>query len=74
MAYRGEDLDLRTPQTWGPPDMHGGESPSNGRSRLTSSRAPILVDEVVLACCNHAFDVAAATARQTCASNTCFTP
>ncbi|MDZ4842625.1 MAG: hypothetical protein SH859_10875 [Hyphomicrobium aestuarii] len=60
MAYRGEDLDLRTPQTWGPPDMHGGESPSNGRSRLTSSRAPILVDEVVLACCNHAFDVAAA--------------
>lgn len=59
MAYRGEDLDLRTPQTGVPGDLLS-EPLGNGRSRLSASRTPILVDEVVLACCNHAFDVAGA--------------
>lgn len=59
MAYRGEDLDLRTPQTGVPGDLLS-EPLGNGRSRLSASRSPILVDEVVLACCNHAFDVAGA--------------
>ncbi len=58
MAYRGEDLDLRTPQTWGSSDL--GDGLGNGRSRLSQTRAPILVDDVVMACCNHAFDVAGA--------------
>lgn len=65
MAYRGEDLDLRTPLTWGvaASDMSGGPEPySNGsRGRNAGYRsAPILVDDIVLSCSNHAFDVAVA--------------
>ncbi len=66
MAYRGEDLDLRTPQTWSgaASDMTGGsELHSNGgrgRSAGYSRNAPILVDDIVLSCSNHAFDVAVA--------------
>ncbi|MEQ1697661.1 MAG: hypothetical protein ABL901_17640 [Hyphomicrobiaceae bacterium] len=66
MAYRGEDLDLRTPQTWSgaASDMTGGPEPysngSRGRSGGFSRSAPILVDEIVLSCSNHAFDVAVA--------------
>jgi hypothetical protein len=64
MVYRGEDLDLRTPQTWSlPPDAQAGLDPivNGARGRLGSySRTPILVDDVMLSCCNHAFDVAAA--------------
>ncbi|MBX9926248.1 MAG: hypothetical protein K2Y05_07810 [Hyphomicrobiaceae bacterium] len=58
MAYRGEDLDLRTPQTWGASDH--SEGLGNGRNRHSHTRAPILVDDLVMACCNHAFDVAGA--------------
>ena len=65
MGYRGDDLDLRIPQA------NPGEialTPSDPflaaarpRPTLQSSRgAPIWVDEIVLDCCNHAFDVAAA--------------
>ena len=69
MAYRGEDLDLRTPQTWNlPPASEPAGTSSDphmngGRTRSVSygrSPQPILVDDVVLACCNHAFDVAVA--------------
>lgn len=66
MAYRGEDLDLRTPQTWSgaTPEITGASEPysngSRGRSAGFSRSAPILVDEVVLSCSNHAFDVAVA--------------
>ena len=69
MAYRGEDLDLRTPQTWNLPPADqpasAGSDPylNGGRTRSASygrSPQPILVDDVVLACCNHAFDVAVA--------------
>jgi len=66
MGYRGEDLDLRTPQA--APGDHAQPQqadpffvsqrtrPSAGATRS----APIWVDETVLDCCNHAFDVAAA--------------
>jgi len=64
MAYRGEDLDLRTPQTWTgtpaelvtPAEMQAAQ---NGKRGVYRS-GPILVDETVLACCNLAYDVAVA--------------
>ena len=62
MAYRGEDLDLRTPQSWSPPPSEQAALEpfsSGGRSRARAAQ-PILVDDIVLACCNHAFDVAVA--------------
>src|SRR5262245_46657007 len=64
MAYKGTDLDLRTPR----PATNPSETPmtalrepaSNGGSvRLAGSFAgPIAVDETVLACCNRAYDIA----------------
>ncbi|MEZ5853701.1 MAG: hypothetical protein R3D67_02750 [Hyphomicrobiaceae bacterium] len=69
MQYKGEDLDLRVPHTRTPRDPYAGEYESgyaNGRmtrARSTSSGSqndPLWVDEVVLACCNYAFDVAKA--------------
>jgi hypothetical protein len=65
MAYRGEDLDLRTPQTWsGAPEPAGGADPylngARGRQGSYTRTSPILVDDVVLSCSNHAFDVAVA--------------
>ena len=63
MSYRGEDLDLRTPQTWSAPadPVQASEPyPSSARVRTYARTAPILVDDVVLACSNHAFDVAVA--------------
>lgn len=64
MAYRGEDLDLRTPQTWTgtpaelvtPAEIQAAQ---NGKRGVYRS-GPILVDETVLACCNLAYDVAVA--------------
>lgn len=61
MSYRGEDLDLRTPQTWSatPGDLSG--TPDSGpASRGGYRNGPIWVDDTVLACSNHAFDVALA--------------
>ena len=64
MGYRGEDLDLRTPQA-----TPGGVSISQpaepfvqpSRPRPSAPRAaPIWVDDIVLDCCNHAYDVASA--------------
>ena len=67
MSYRGEDLDLRTPQTWSgtPSDLAANADPylngAGSRGRAGYNRnAPILVDDIVLACSNHAFDVAVA--------------
>ncbi len=66
MAYRGGDLDLRTPRTWSASqsDTLGaapGESAQfSARARGNYAPGPIWVDEVVLACVNHAFDVALA--------------
>ncbi len=66
MAYRGEDLDLRTPQGRGSRESIGSmDATLNGtRSRSTAPSGrngdPTWVDETVLACCNHAYDVAQA--------------
>lgn len=66
MGYRGHDLDLRTPQTWqdAPGDPAGAgaglNGPSRGRGYQNDQEIPIWVDDTVLACCNHAFDVALA--------------
>ena len=80
MGYRGEDLDLRTPQNWpagagtaGPStaasETAGGTAADASRARpalgstpgqAVSRAGPIWVDDIVLACSNHAFDVALA--------------
>lgn len=67
MGYRGHDLDLRTPQTWrempgGPQEGAKGlnSAPMRGRGYTDEDEIPIWVDDTVLACCNHAFDVALA--------------
>lgn len=64
MAYKGGDLDLRTPRTWSassaeaaPPSYYEQSAP---RVRGSYAPGPIWVDEVVLACVNHAYDVALA--------------
>ena len=54
MTYRGEDLDLRTPQARG---ATGGFPSEAGLGRHDG---PIWVDDTVLACCNHAYEVALA--------------
>lgn len=64
MSYRGEDLDLRTSQTWSaaPSDVASEADAAaikNGQ-RLTSRSGPIWVDDTVLSCANYAFDVALA--------------
>lgn len=65
MSYRGDDLDLRTPQA-NPTDLAiplGGEgftSAPRARSSTGAHSGPIWVDQTVLDCCNHAFDVASA--------------
>ena len=64
MGYRGDDLDLRTPQSWSATtadisaagDLAGIENGQRGGYRT----GPIWVDDTVLACSNHAFDVALA--------------
>lgn len=65
MGYRGQDLDLRTPQTWRatPADLatSGGSKLNGPRGRSGyDDETPIWVDDTVLACSNHAFDVALA--------------
>jgi len=67
MAYHGDDMDLRTPQTWSipPADLAGPPEPYTNGGRIRSGvgynrASPIFVDDIVLACCNHAFDVAVA--------------
>ena len=63
MAYRGGDLDLRTPRTWSasaPDATSPAAQVFEPRPRGSSALGPIWVDEVVLACVNHAYDVALA--------------
>ena len=65
MGYRGQDIDLRTPQTWAatPTDLAGAEptyAGPRGRGYEAVRSGPIWVDETLLASCNHAFDVALA--------------
>ena len=64
MGYRGEDLDLRTPQTWSTSqaDLASASETQPGLNGQRSSyrASPLLVDDTVLTCANHAFDVALA--------------
>ncbi len=61
MAYRGGDLDLRTPRTWSASVPDPAPAPVyESRVSGTYAPGPIWVDEVVLACVNHAYDVALA--------------
>jgi hypothetical protein len=66
VGYRGDDLDLRTPQaTPGDFAIHEPVEPfivaSRPRPTAGASRsAPIWVDATLLDCCNHAYDVASA--------------
>ena len=69
MAYRGEDLDLRLPQTRGARETYvPNEFGLNGtrpRTPMTNGLSngrpePVVVDDTVMACCNHAYDIAQA--------------
>ena len=65
MAYRGEDLDLRLPQARGSREAYvPNEFGLNGtrpRAPLVGGRPePVIVDDTVMACCNHAYDIAQA--------------
>lgn len=69
MQYKGEDLDLRVPQTRASRDFYASdfEIATTGNGRWTRSPSyglangePLWVDEALLACCNYAFDVAQA--------------
>ena len=61
MAYHGEDLDLRTQQTWTPADVSSEpNAPSSNGKRGPFQAGPVLVDDTVLACFNQAYDIASA--------------
>ena len=65
MGYRGDDLDLRVPQgntnEAAPAPADPFSAPARSRAAVPPQRnQPIWVDDTVLECCNHAFDVAAA--------------
>lgn len=62
MGYRGDDLDLRTPQTWNAGTEIGGSGqPERARRSGSPARGgPIWVEDAVLAACNHAFEIAMA--------------
>ena len=67
MSYRGGDLDLRTPQSRSGSERGSYELSPNGTRDFdegypgaSDPHAPIWVDETLLACCNHAFDIARA--------------
>lgn len=67
MQYKGEDLDLRVPHGRAPRETYVPDyepTAGNGRWPRTQPYAagpdPLWVDEVLLACCNYAFDVAQA--------------
>ena len=62
MAYRGDDLDLRTPQARGGSGREGDQPNWWTRTAVyKGGRAdPIWVDDNVMACCNHAYDLALA--------------
>ena len=63
MSYRGGDLDLRTPQAHSGAERETFEPPLNGTREFddaADARSPIWVDETLMACCNHAYDIAMA--------------
>ncbi len=66
MAYRGEDLDLRLSQGRAGREGYAATSEFglNGtrpRAPMSSGRPdPVTIDDTVMACCNHAYDIAQA--------------
>ena len=63
MAYKGEDLDLRVPQPRIAREPDPVSAPNGALARTERPAPPpepIWVDEIVLQCCNYAFDVALA--------------
>lgn len=61
MSYRGEDLDLRTQPVWGGSGKDlASDAESLAAQRGLTRNGPMWVDDTVLACANHAFDVALA--------------
>ncbi len=65
MAYRGEDLDLRLSQARTGRDAYGasefGLNGTRPRAPMASGRPdPVTIDDTVMACCNHAYDIAQA--------------
>ncbi len=63
MSYRGGDLDLRTPQSRSGSERGTFEPPLNGPRDFDDAgdaRSAIWVDDTLMACCNHAYDVAMA--------------
>jgi hypothetical protein len=67
MQYKGEDLDLRVPHTRQGREAYGASDIESGNGRWSRYGQPaaghgdtIWVDDVVLSCCNYAFDVAQA--------------
>ena len=63
MSYRGGDLDLRIPQSLSGSERGIFEPPLSGPREFDDAldgRSPIWVDDTLMACCNHAYDVAMA--------------
>jgi hypothetical protein len=64
VVYRGQDLDLRAPSEWPTAEQRDYPGPMPPLGGLTagvpSKPRQIWVDETVLACCNHAYDLAVA--------------
>ncbi len=64
MSYQGGDLDLRTPQSHSGGQRGAFEPPLNGPREYDDAvdgRSTIWVDETLMACCNHAYDIAMRT-------------
>ncbi|MEQ1648727.1 MAG: Clp protease N-terminal domain-containing protein [Hyphomicrobiaceae bacterium] len=68
MSYRGDDLDLRTPPSRGSRESYAPEYGTNGSrprgpvssGRASSGASAVVIDDVVMTCCNHAYDIAQA--------------
>lgn len=60
MDYRGGDLDLRTPGQQSRSDGGFGDRDFSGSTGTSLGAAPIYVDDTLMSCCNHAYDVAVA--------------
>ncbi|MFM1813819.1 MAG: hypothetical protein RLZ98_514 [Pseudomonadota bacterium] len=62
MSYKGEDLDLRTPERWSTGREGASEAGLWSRSTIYNGGRsdPLLVDETALSAINHAYDLAVA--------------
>ncbi len=61
MSYRGKDLDLRTADpVHSAGDLSGAQGGQQPVAPETASSPVVYVDDAVLACCNHAYDLALA--------------